>query len=120
MDQSVQNDIFDGDDLLRRMMGDRDLAAEIVSEFLVDLATQISGLKASIEEGDEQCIARRIHTIKGASANIGAKALARLARGAEKVGVAKQREQADAFVASLLEHFEVFKSTVHKSGFLDH
>ena len=119
MSQSLEQEVFDVDELLHRMMGDRDLAVEIISEFVTDLSEQIDSLKTSIAEGDEKVIARRIHTIKGASANVGAKELERLARSAEKGGIAKETERASAFVSHLIEQFEVFKTRVHESGFLN-
>ena len=118
MTQATAQDVFDLEGLSRRMMGDRELMAEIVSEFVADLSSQITGLRASIANGDERSIARQIHTIKGASANVGAKGLERLARGAESAGLAKQTERADAFVLSLVEHFELFKTAVQENGYL--
>jgi len=91
MNQTRDQEIFDSDQLLRRMMGDRELAVEIITEFLVDLSSQLANLKASIAQGDETRIARGIHTIKGASANVGALELARLAHEAEGSGIANSR-----------------------------
>lgn len=118
MTQTTVQEVFDSEGLIRRMMGDRELATEIVSEFVVDLTSQITGLKTSIEDGDERSIARQIHTIKGASANVGATGLERLARGAESIGVARQKDQADEFIMNLVKQFELFKEIVRENGFL--
>ena len=118
MSQTLGQDIFDAEGLLERMMGDRELASEILSEFILDLSTQILGLRQSILEGDEKRIVRQIHTIKGASANVGAKGLERLARGAEMDRVETQMDDAEAFVMHLVEQFDVFKNRVAEIGFM--
>jgi HPt (histidine-containing phosphotransfer) domain-containing protein len=118
MSQSAEPEIFNREELLRRMMGDRDLAVEIISEFVVDLYSQISGLEQSISSGDMDIIARQIHTLKGAAGNVGAKRLERLAREAERKGVAKDLEQANEFISDLVYQSNVLKNELERLGFL--
>ena len=118
MNQTPEPEIFNVDDLLRRMMGDRDLATEIIAEFIDDLFNQISGLEKSVSLGATDMIVRQIHTIKGASGNVGAKRLERLAREAEKAGVAHDSDQANAFISDLLHQAGLLKDELKNNGFL--
>jgi len=80
--------IFDLDDLLQRLMGDKDLARFIAEAFLSDAVKQIESLRVSIESREDSEIRRIAHSIKGAAANIGAPALQKAAHEMEMtVGV---------------------------------
>ena len=94
------------------------MASEIMSEFIADLFSQISGLEQSISNGETDIIARQIHTIKGASGNVGAKRLEKLAREAEKAGIAADMDQASAFVSDLIQQADLLKMELKNSGFL--
>jgi HPt (histidine-containing phosphotransfer) domain-containing protein len=118
MNQSLEPEVFNIDDLLRRMMGDKELAVEILSEFLADLFSQIDELRKSISNGETDIIERQIHTIKGASGNVGAKRLEKLARDAEKAGIAADPVQASAFVSDLLRQADLLKIELKNNGFL--
>ncbi|MFH1114901.1 MAG: PAS domain S-box protein [Pseudomonadota bacterium] len=57
--------------MMERLMGDEDLAKEIVEAFLKDVPTQIEMLRQCVEQGDVVDVESRIHTLKGVSANVG-------------------------------------------------
>jgi CheY-like chemotaxis protein/HPt (histidine-containing phosphotransfer) domain-containing protein len=67
--------VFDRDGMLRRMMGDEELAMAVVNRFLEDMPLQIEALKGFLESGDAPAAQRQAHTIKGASANLGGERL---------------------------------------------
>ena len=77
--------VFDEAVLLDVLDGDREAAAEIAAEFLDDAVLQVNGLQLAVEGGDRQEIKRRAHTLKGASASIGARALRARAANLEKI-----------------------------------
>src|SRR5207302_3469180 len=52
--------------------GDGDLIATLVREFLNDGARLLAAIRDAIAEGDPQAVERTAHTLKGASANLGA------------------------------------------------
>ena len=69
-------EVFRWSELLDRLMGDTELAHAIVEGFMDDIPGQISKLKGFVQSGDTAAATRQAHTIKGASANVGAAALA--------------------------------------------
>ena len=75
--------VFDEAVLLHLLGGDREAAAEITAEFLKDAPLQVAALHKAVAEGDAPLARRRAHTLKGASANVGAEALRAAARAAE-------------------------------------
>jgi len=70
---------FDQAALLERLMGDRELARDVFTGFLLDLPKQIQTLQSSAEVGDVTGVLRRAHAIKGAAAAVGGQALVELA-----------------------------------------
>ncbi|PKN85955.1 MAG: hypothetical protein CVU46_09465 [Chloroflexi bacterium HGW-Chloroflexi-8] len=72
-------EIWDIRGMLERMMGDKDLAKMIVEGFIGDMPKQIQSMKNYVENKDIVGCERQAHTIKGASANVGGRALSALA-----------------------------------------
>ena len=81
----VDAECFDETVLLNMLMGDEELAHTILNEFLADLPKQIDNLEKLLVDGSAEDIAKQAHTIKGASANVGAKALTNVARQIEDI-----------------------------------
>jgi len=67
--------VFDEAVLLNLLGGDRESAAEIAEEFLADVPRQVEALRAALAAGDAAQARMQAHTLKGASANVGAGAL---------------------------------------------
>jgi CheY-like chemotaxis protein len=83
-EETSHQDIFDRVSLYDRLMEDSDLMRKVLAVFLQDTPTQIQTLKDFLITGDLTGAVRQVHTIKGASANVGAKKLQRLAAELEK------------------------------------
>jgi HPt (histidine-containing phosphotransfer) domain-containing protein len=66
--------------------GDGDLIGTLVHEFLNDGTQLLTALREAIAEGDPQAVERSGHTLKGASANLGAIRLARICGKIEALG----------------------------------
>ncbi|MBV8951495.1 MAG: response regulator [Actinobacteria bacterium] len=66
--------------------GDGDLLTMLVDEYLNDATRLLASLRAAVAEGDPETIARAAHTLKGASANLGAAHLAELCARLEALG----------------------------------
>ena len=75
--------VFDEAVLLHLLGGDRESAAEITAEFLKDAPLQAAALHEALAAGDAALARRQAHTLKGASANVGAEALRAVAYRAE-------------------------------------
>jgi CheY-like chemotaxis protein/HPt (histidine-containing phosphotransfer) domain-containing protein len=75
--------VFDAAVLLNLLGGDRAAAAEITAEFLKDAPVRACALHDALDAGDAPRARREAHTLKGASANVGAQALREAAHAAE-------------------------------------
>ena len=71
---------LDEQDLLRRVMGDRRLAATIVRGALDDFPHQLTALDGYRQRGDNDGLCRQLHTLIGAAETISARALVERAR----------------------------------------
>jgi HPt (histidine-containing phosphotransfer) domain-containing protein len=71
--------VFDHAGMLDRLMGDEDLERTILGGFLEDIPHQIQAFYEFLGDGDLSNAERKIHTIKGAAANVGGEALRKLA-----------------------------------------
>ena len=104
--------VFDRAGLLSRTMGDSDLAARIVDVFLEDCPRQIRELKKLMAANDLAGAARCAHSMKGASANAGAKYVhllaLRLQRAADSGDVRFLKEN----IAAIEQALDRFRSTV--------
>ncbi len=100
---------------LERLMGDEDLAEMIQHGFLADIPEQILSLKAFLKAGDGQGAEHQAHTIKGASASIGAERLHAVAFEMEKA--AKKRDVAALakFMKELEVQFDRLKACMERS-----
>jgi CheY-like chemotaxis protein len=107
-------DVFDRSALLERLMGDEELAADILAGFLDDAPQQIGVLREAVDHGDAQRVAGQAHTLKGAAGNIGAFALQQAAAALEAAGkendLAAARTALQAAVQALDALTEAFAS----------
>jgi PAS domain S-box-containing protein len=80
--------VFDTAGMLARLMGDTELAAEVMAGFIEDAPHQIRLLAASVQSRDITAAKRHAHSIKGAAANIGGERLRKLAAEMEQSAAA--------------------------------
>ena len=64
--------VFDRLTLLKRLDGDEELLEEVLSIYFEDVPVRLKNLRNALERGDESIAATEAHTLKGASANVGA------------------------------------------------
>lgn len=76
--------IWDRAGMLDRFLGDEELVATIMTEFLKDMPRQIEVLQDLLESGDVTGATRQAHVIKGMAANMGGEALQAAAREMER------------------------------------
>ena len=107
---------FDEPDLLKRVMGDRDLARAVASGFLEDIPTQIQILKDRLAASDQPVSRRQAHTIKGAAAAVGAPLLREVAWQMEEAATAGQLDRAMGMLDRLDEEFERLKLALERLG----
>ena len=109
--ESAEN-VFDKASLLDRLMGDKKLANEILGEFMEDVPRKFIALKEALDNGDAPSVQREAHTLKGASANIGAVALQEVANQIEVAGEAGDLAKAGSITSQLDKQFEVLKKII--------
>ena len=77
---------FDREGMLARLMDDRELAAVVAEGFIEETPQVFAALKGCLAAADITGALRQVHSIKGASANIGGEALFAAALEAERAG----------------------------------
>ncbi len=110
---------FNEAELIERFMGDRDICKEILAGFLDDIQMEIGSLSEHLNIRDALGIARQAHTIKGASANVEAGAMRAVAYEIEQAGKRADLEHACELFARLEEQFELFKTILSRTGWID-
>ncbi len=96
--ESIQ--VFVLREALRRAMGDADFLKTMLDEFQVLIPEFLARLEKACNEGDMASIGRDAHQLKGAAANLSAKALAAAALKLEQIG---KNENYDECAQALLE-----------------
>jgi CheY-like chemotaxis protein len=108
-DTEPEQYIFDKVAFLDRIMGDEELANEILGGFLEDVPRKFTALKEALANGDAGLVQREAHTLKGASANVGALALQNVANQIEVAGKSEDLQKVGSFIPKLEEQLEVLK-----------
>jgi len=103
--------------MMARMMDDEGLARTVVGGFLEDLPKQIEALKGYLEVGDVASVELQAHSIKGASASVGGKALREVAFEMEQAAKAGDLKSVTARLPELENQFARLKESL--SEFLD-
>jgi HPt (histidine-containing phosphotransfer) domain-containing protein len=89
--------------------GDGQLLALLVEEYDRDARVQLDRIRAALAEGDPHGVERAAHTLKGASANIGAARLADACRELEGLGRAAALGTAPEVLARMDEEFDLVR-----------
>jgi CheY-like chemotaxis protein/HPt (histidine-containing phosphotransfer) domain-containing protein len=108
--------VFNADVLLRRLMGDRQLAGAVVKGFLEDAPAQLESLRERIEESDPPGARLRAHTLKGAAATVAADSLHAIALAMERAGATGQLDRCGQLLPRAAEEFERFKGALERTG----
>lgn len=112
--------IFDVDSLLQRLMGDRELAGDVLTGFLEDGPAQLRQLRARLDEEDARGVRLQAHTLKGAAATVGAEALREIAMAMETGAEAGLLDDCRGLLPHAHKEFERFKTAVKLGGWLSH
>lgn len=106
----LKDSIFDWDGLLHRLMGDEDLAKEIIDDFLKQIPDNLFAVKKALNDEDLLLLQREAHIIKGASGNVGALTLQEIAEQIEIASEGKDLDKAGSFVTELDTQLEILKN----------
>jgi len=111
--------IFNPDDLLRRLMGDRKLAGTVLKGFLQDAPRQLNHLRARLQEADAPGTRSQAYVLKGAAATVAAESLCALALALEQAGAAGQLDRCGVLLPRAAEEFERFQNTLERDGWVE-
>jgi len=89
------------EETLERMSGDRELLANLFQLFVDDAPKKLRAIEDFVAQNEFYQVERTAHSLKGASATVGATRLCRLAADLEQAAKAGSREQVDALRANL-------------------
>jgi HPt (histidine-containing phosphotransfer) domain-containing protein len=106
----LTDSIFDRNGLLQRLMGDEDFVKEIIDDFLKQIPDNLFALKNALNKKDLPLVKREAHIIKGASGNVGALALQKIAEQIEISGEEKNFVKIRSFVEELDKQLKVLKN----------
>jgi HPt (histidine-containing phosphotransfer) domain-containing protein len=110
--------IFDSQALLKRLMGDRQLAEVIVKKFISDVPTQLNNLQNRFDEADETGARLQAHTLKGSAATVSATGLRAVAQEMERTAAAGQLDRFSELLPRAVEEFARLKNTLEITGWL--
>jgi two-component system sensor histidine kinase/response regulator len=102
--------------LLRRLMGDRQLAGTIVEGFLQDVPSQLKSLRARLDENDAPGARRQAHALKGAAGTVAWERLRGAALQMERAGAAGHLDRCGELMPQVVEEFDRFKSALDLAG----
>jgi two-component system, sensor histidine kinase and response regulator len=108
--------VFNEEELLERLMGDKDLTRLILTGFMEDIPKHIGRLREQLEEGRAPEVRQLAHTIKGAAANVAAGNLRDVAFEMEQAGEEGRLEEARIMFGRLEREFQRLKSILEQTG----
>jgi signal transduction histidine kinase/CheY-like chemotaxis protein/HPt (histidine-containing phosphotransfer) domain-containing protein len=97
---------------LSRERGDA-LVQKVIAAYVDDTPRQLGTLRRAIDGMDTGNVRRIAHTLKSASANVGADALAALCREMEHLGRADTTEGADALLTDMEQEFQAVRNSLN-------
>jgi PAS domain S-box-containing protein len=107
--------IWDRSALLDRVLGDEEMVGMITDAFVADMPRQMEALKGCVASGDTDEAERRVHTIKGAAANIGGERLRGVAFALEQAFFACDVERQRQLLEDLVSAFEELRAALLSS-----
>ena len=110
--------VFNADALLRRLMGDRQLAGSVVKGFLEGAPSQLHNLRARLDEADRPGARLQAHALKGAAATVSAEGLHAVALAIEQAGAAGQLDRCGELLPRAAEELERFESALKRAGWI--
>ncbi len=113
---SRETRIFDRSALLKRLGGDEQFCDELVKEFMEDVSVRLAQLKQALDDNDAAVVKHQAHTLKGASANIGAQALRDVAMEIETAGREGNFDLLGPIFRRLEDEFENLRTAVSPPG----
>jgi HPt (histidine-containing phosphotransfer) domain-containing protein len=100
------------ENLIELMDGDTDMVIEVIDLFLEDAPHQIEAIFAGVENRDPASVARAAHSLKGSSANVGARGLWGVCANLEVRGRNGSVAGVEGVCASLRREFDAVRAAL--------
>ena len=97
--------VFDGSRLLDTLSGDEEIFRTVLGGFLEDAPRQIDALKEAMSDRDAARIRRQAHSLKGASGNVGALTMQKVAAQIEEAGESADLDEAGSLIQAIEREF---------------
>ncbi len=110
--------VFDEDELLHRLMDDRDLAGAVVDGFVQDCPLQLAQLAERLAAADAPGTRSQAHRVKGAAACVSAGSLSAVGLEMERAAEAKDLDRVGALLPRATGEFERLKTALQEAGWL--
>ncbi|MBN1141230.1 MAG: PAS domain S-box protein [Deltaproteobacteria bacterium] len=108
--------LFNEQELLNRVLNDRDIASAILGGFLEDLPKQLQRFKEALNKQDFFRLERKAHNIKGAAATVAAGTLSRLAAEMEAACEKGRWPELPPLLTAFEKEFKLFESALAAAG----
>jgi CheY-like chemotaxis protein/HPt (histidine-containing phosphotransfer) domain-containing protein len=106
--------VFDGGDLVERMLGDEGLARRAVRRFLSDAPQQLAALAEAVSRADAPAARLAAHSLKGAAANVGGTQVSATAKRVEMLGKDGDLSSASELIPELATHCDDFRAAAEQ------
>lgn len=110
--------VFEESSLLRRLMGDRQLASVVLRGFLEDAPTQLKQMRVTVEGEDAKGTRLQAHTLKGGAATVSAVALHAVALAMEVAARGEQMDQCRTLLPRVCDEFARFNTWMESNGWV--
>ncbi len=107
---------FDKKSALARVGGDEAILNEILGVFLEDALDQMELLDKALMNNDAEALRRQAHSLKGASGNVGALAVQRIASQIEASGQQNELNRAIRLLPEIRAEYEKFRVLVNEAA----
>ena len=107
--RAPDSEVFDREDLLKNLDGDRDCLAELVSLFIGDMSVQVDALRGILGTGEPCDVEAQAHKLKGAASNIRARSISRLFADIEQAAIEKDLDRVPGLLRGFGDAFEKFR-----------
>jgi CheY-like chemotaxis protein len=110
--------IFDKESLVLRLMGDRELAHDVVKGFAKDAPFQIEKLRVCVDALDAAGLRLQTHTLKGSAATVGAEGLRAAAEAMNTAATAGRLDLCSDLLPDVIRQFECFYARLLEDGWV--
>ena len=106
--------IFNLKDALERAMDDKSFLEMVLDEFIKGLPLHINSMREAYENNDKDTLTQHAHSLKGSSANVGAKMITDIATSIETLGTDNDLNACDKKINELEKEVARFNEHINK------